>query len=41
MENIIYAVIVISAMGLIFGLILGISAKIFKVEKYEKIPIIL
>ncbi len=41
MENIIYAVIVISAMGLIFGLLLGIAAKIFKVEKDEKIPLIL
>ena len=41
MENIIYATVVISAMGLIFGLLLGIAAKIFKVEQDEKIPLIM
>lgn len=40
MENIIYATIVISIMGLIFGLLLGIASKIFKIEQDEKIPLI-
>ena len=41
MENIIYATVVISAMGLIFGLLLGIASKVFKVEQDEKIPLIM
>lgn len=41
MLNILYATAVISIMGLIFGLLLGVASKIFKVEQDEKIPLIM
>ena len=41
MENIIYATVVIGVMGLVFGLLLGIASKVFKVEQDEKIPLIM
>lgn len=40
MQNIISATIAISAMGLVFGALLGIASKIFKVEQDEKLPLI-
>ncbi len=36
MENILSATIIVSALGLIFGALLGIASKIFKVEKDER-----
>jgi RnfABCDGE-type electron transport complex B subunit len=41
MQNIIYATIAISAMGLIFGGLLGIASKIFNIEQDEKLPLII
>ncbi|MBQ7950830.1 MAG: RnfABCDGE type electron transport complex subunit B [Clostridia bacterium] len=40
MQNIISATVAISAMGLIFGALLGIAAKIFHVEQDKKLPLI-
>jgi electron transport complex protein RnfB len=41
MQNILYATIAISAMGLIFGGLLGIASKIFKIEQDERLPLIM
>ncbi len=40
MQNIISATIAISAMGLIFGALLGIAAKVFYVEQDAKLPLV-
>ena len=40
MQNIINATVAISAMGLIFGALLGLAAKIFHVKQDEKLPLI-
>ncbi len=40
MTNILNATIAISAMGLIFGALLGLAAKLFHVEQDEKLPLI-
>lgn len=41
MQNIMYATIAISAMGLIFGGLLGIASKIFKIEQDERLPLVI
>lgn len=40
MENIIYATAVVGIMGLVFGLLLGIASKVFRVDKDEKVSLI-
>ena len=41
MINIIYAAIVVSALGILFGVLLGVASKIFAVEQDEKLPLIM
>ena len=38
MENIIFAVLVLGAIAIVFGLILSVAAKVFEVKVDERLP---